>query len=94
MLTSVDDLISTLSEMQSVAQTRLFEPLGTSTPTPISIGETDREHIFNLLSPTAIETDDIIRESSMTPDHVLAVLLELEIAGRVMRHAGGRVSAL
>ncbi len=95
MVTSIDDLIITLGEMRSAQPMRLFEPEPTPLETSAIVsGQLDREQVFGLLSPTAIETDDVIRESGMSADQVLAVLLELEIAGRIMRHAGGRVSAL
>jgi DNA processing protein len=94
MLTSIDELITSLGEMQATPRTQLLEPDVLFNEMPISVGEAERDHVFGLLSPTALETDDIIRESGMSADQVLAVLLELEIAGRAMRHAGGRVSAL
>jgi DNA processing protein len=36
--------------------------------------------------------DEIIRQSGMPPALVHTILLELELAGRLERHAGGRVS--
>lgn len=94
MLTSIDELLESLKQIPAITRSSLFEQATDYTALPQSIDASDREHVYNLLSPTAIETDDIIRESGMAADQVLAVLLELEIAGRAMRHAGGRVSAL
>jgi DNA processing protein len=93
MLTSIDDVLSTLSLMQSSPRMTFAEPEIEATPFQFSISNSDRELISNLLSPTAIATDDVIRESGMRADQVLAILLELEIAGRALRHAGGRISA-
>jgi DNA processing protein len=88
-LTSVNDVIDALSMMRS-------EPIGSllesTLPSSGNIGADEREHIVALLSPTAIETDDLIRESGFASETVLGILLELEIAGRALRHAGGRVS--
>lgn len=92
MLTTIDDLLSNLGQLSAPRQNFLLEPETSLTISPDDATEKDRHSILNLLSPTAIETDDIIRESGLRPDHALAILLELEIAGRAMRHAGGRVS--
>lgn len=94
MLTSIDELLESLKQIPVITRSLLLEPADDYTAFPHSIDASDREHVYNLLSPTAIETDDVIRESGMSADQVLAILLELEIAGRTMRHAGGRVSAL
>ena len=55
---------------------------------------TDREHVVNLLGPTPILLDDLIRLSGASPTVVRTVLLELELAGRLERHGGGLVSLL
>jgi DNA processing protein len=55
-------------------------------------GQDERRRIRDLLSPTPTDIDDIIRLSGARAAVVRTVLLELEIAGRLERHAGGRVS--
>ncbi len=45
-----------------------------------------------LLSPVPVPVDELIRQSRLSAPLVSAILLELEIAGRLERHAGGRVS--
>ena len=52
----------------------------------------DRTLIRDLLSPTPVAVDEIIRQSGLRSAIVQMVLLELELAGLVERHAGGRVS--
>ena len=47
---------------------------------------------LDYLGPTPIGVDDLIRLSQLTPAHVVTILLELELAGRIDRHAGNRVS--
>jgi DNA processing protein len=54
--------------------------------------EQERRTIADLLSPTAVPVDEIVRQSGLAPATVQTVLLELELAGRLERHAGGRVS--
>jgi DNA processing protein len=55
-------------------------------------GTAERTRITNLLSPTPVAVDELIRQSGLAPAVVQMVLLELELAGRLERHAGGRVS--
>lgn len=52
----------------------------------------DRSKVFRLLSHALVQVDEIIRQSDLPPATVQMVLLELELAGRLERHAGGRVS--
>jgi len=54
--------------------------------------EAARRAITDLLGPTPVPVDELIRQSAMAPATVHTVLLELELAGRLERHAGGRVS--
>lgn len=64
---------------------------------PQSIGEPaqdERRRIVALLGPTPVEIDDLVRLSGATPAIVRTVLLELELAGRLERQAGGRVALL
>ena len=56
-------------------------------------GEADRDIVIGLLGPTPVLLDEIIRQSGLAPSIVQTVMLELELAGRIERHAGGRVSA-
>ena len=55
-------------------------------------GDAERNRILNLLSPTPVPVDEMIRQSGLAPAAIQMVLLELELAGRLERHAGGKVS--
>jgi DNA processing protein len=59
---------------------------------PADASERERKLVADLLSPTAVEIDEIIRQSILAPAVVHTILLELELAGRIERHAGGKVS--
>jgi DNA processing protein len=48
--------------------------------------------IASLLTTAPIAVDELIRQSGTSAASVQMALLELEIAGRLQRHAGGRVS--
>jgi DNA processing protein len=52
----------------------------------------ERSRIIALLSPAPVLIDDLVRQSQSSPRVVRMVLLELEIAGRLERHGGGKVS--
>jgi DNA processing protein len=52
----------------------------------------DRARIVDLLGPTPLLLDDLIRMAGTSAAIVRTVLLELELAGRLERHGGGLVS--
>jgi DNA processing protein len=54
----------------------------------------DRARIINLLGPSPILLDDLIRMADASPAIVRTVLLELELAGRLERHGGGLLSLI
>lgn len=51
-----------------------------------------RERIIAGLGPSPVEIDDIIRFSQASAADVQLVLIELDLAGRLVRHGGNRVS--
>jgi DNA processing protein len=61
-------------------------------PISADASDDDRGIVLNLLSHAPVQVDEIIRQSALMPATVQTVLLELELGGRLERHAGGRVS--
>jgi DNA processing protein len=59
---------------------------------PADADEAERRTIADLLGPTPVPVDELIRQSGLAPALVPTILLELELAGRLERHAGGKVS--
>jgi DNA processing protein len=57
---------------------------------PIATDETSI--VVNLLGPAPVSPDDLARQSGLSIRAVNGILLELEIAGRLVRHAGNGVS--
>lgn len=51
-----------------------------------------RRTVAALLGPVPVSVDAVIRTTELPAAVVIIVLLEMELAGRVMRHAGNRVS--
>ncbi|MBZ9810615.1 MULTISPECIES: DNA-processing protein DprA [unclassified Mesorhizobium] len=54
--------------------------------------ENDRARVTEALGPSPVAIDEIIRHTGLHPAQVFMVLLELDLAGRLERHAGGNVS--
>ena len=51
-----------------------------------------RESVVALLGPSPVPVDMLVRQSQLTPAMVATILLELELAGRLERQPGNRVS--
>jgi DNA processing protein len=56
--------------------------------------ETLRTRIISALGPTPVDLDELIRFSGAPPRMVHIILLELELAGRLERHRGNKISLL
>jgi DNA processing protein len=50
--------------------------------------------VLERLSPTPTAVDELLRDCQLSPPVVLTVLLELELAGRIERQPGNRISLL
>jgi DNA processing protein len=51
-----------------------------------------QDQVLNELSTTPIAIDDIIRETGLPAQTLLSCILELELAGRINRHFGNKIS--
>ncbi len=56
--------------------------------------DSDRRRVIEALGPTPVGVDELIRHTGLHPAQVFMILLELDLAGRLERHAGGAVSLL
>jgi DNA processing protein len=54
--------------------------------------ESERRALVELLGPTPVAVDELVRQSGQDAAAVQLVLLELELAGRIERHAGAKIS--
>ncbi|WP_187336195.1 DNA-processing protein DprA [Novosphingopyxis iocasae] len=59
-------------------------------PQPIDAEDGARQRVQDLLSHDFVSVDELVRQSGEPPGAVQTVLLELELAGRLERGAGGR----
>jgi len=57
-------------------------------------GDKERTILAEALGPSPVETDDIIRHTGLPAATVYLLLLELDIAGKLNRHSGGRISMI
>jgi DNA processing protein len=63
-------------------------------PTAAEKSPEARQQVLSLLSPEPTMVDDLVRHCHLSPSITMAVLLELELAGRVETLTGGRVALL
>lgn len=93
LVTEAADILSTLAPMLGrPPEDGAAEPAAGDRPGPAEPAEEARSRIIELLGPTPTALDDLVRLSGTTPAEVQIVLLELDLAGRLERHAGGQVS--
>jgi DNA processing protein len=72
-------------------------PAAAPAPAPVAPpdeGELDfaRRLVLDRLGPTPVDADELIRQCELTVGALATILLELELAGRLDRHPGNRVS--
>ncbi|QPQ55455.1 DNA-protecting protein DprA [Allosphingosinicella flava] len=91
LIQNAEDVLETIRpfHLRPFAQGKLDYTPPTAAP---DASETERRTVLDLLSPTAVPVDEVIRQAELAPAIVQTVLLELELAGRLERHAGGKVS--
>lgn len=61
-------------------------------PVDADASDVERQAVSDLLGHTPVAVDELVRQSGLHPAVVATILLELELGGRLERHAGGRVS--
>lgn len=93
LITEAAEIIADLGSMPPEAPDVLFEDdLPEDDEFDPVTSQGIRDQIIAALGPAPTDIDDIIRFSGATPGQVQLVLIELDIAGRLERHGGNRVS--
>jgi DNA processing protein len=86
-----DDVIELLSAFDGTPRSSFHEAVPALGAAGREAAESPAE-IGDLLTTAPVAVDELIRQSGESAAAVQLALLELEIAGRLVRHAGGRVS--
>ena len=87
---SVDDILEAVRPIDPRAVRAPARRYGGAPAEDPSDGQ--RRTLLALLGPVPVPVDELVRQSALPPAVVQTVLLELELAGRLERHAGARVS--
>ena len=91
---SAADIVSALSQQMlkprpATPRTIMTQPVEITSETA---PETTHDRIIELLGATPTGVDELVRECHMSAASVQSTLLELELAGRIERHPGNRIS--
>ncbi len=99
LVTEAEDVIAALRPMLAGAPAqggrgRLGEPDRPPPEPPAGAAGDDRRLVLEALGPSPVAIDEVIRFTGLTPALVHLVLIELDLAGRLERHPGQRVSLI
>ena len=86
------EVIELLSTFAGEPRSTFREPASGFDYTPEDIAAAEPADIASLLTTAPISIDELIRQSGESAAAVQLALLELEIVGRLQRHAAGKVS--
>lgn len=89
---SSDDVIELLSSFDGTPRSSFREAAPGFDYLPDELAEAEPAQIASLLTTAPVAVDELIRQSGTSAAAVQLALMELEIGGRLERHAGGRVS--
>jgi len=98
--TLVESAADVIEAISGSLRSLVKEPEGADFPGAAPLAPVDeeleavRESIVELLGPTPVAVDEVIRRCQVSAPLVQTVLLELELAGRAERHPGGRVALI
>lgn len=87
-----EDVIELLSGFDGTPRSSLREAQPHYFGTDDELLSDEPADIASLLTTAPVGVDELVRQSGASNGAVQMALLELEIAGRLVRHAGGRVS--
>jgi DNA processing protein len=99
LVTEVEDVLAVLRPILGQPLDRSMQEGEPAAPSPplaepgfYEPDNNERDRIVELLGPTPVSIDDLVRLAGRSAAVVRIVLLELEVAGRLQRHGGGLVS--
>lgn len=89
---SPEDVTELLSGFEGAPRSTFREPVSQFEYTPEDLADVEPADIASLLTTAPVYVDELVRQSGQGAAAVQLALLELEIAGRLERHAAGKVS--
>jgi len=87
-----EDVIELLSGFDGTPRSTFREAAPAYVFADDELADAEPADVSQLLTTAPVAVDELIRQSGEATASVQMALLELEIAGRLVRHAGGRVS--
>jgi DNA processing protein len=94
---SADDILAELeAQLGGNLSERRRASFSAAQPAPDNESElsTARKKVLELLSPSPVAVDELVRQCQLSPAIVLTILLELELAGRIERQPGNTLTLL
>lgn len=89
LIQNVDDVLESLRSIDP----RMVRSQSSFVAAPAAeLSDIARNQLFDLLGPTPISVDELVRQSDHSPAEVAVALMEWELAGRIEHHAGGKVA--
>ena len=92
LVTETADIIAVIEPMLARPIALPRQPAPPKTPGLTEVAGSDRARVVEALGPAPIGIDDVVRMTGLDARAVRVVLLELDLAGRLERHGGQRVS--
>jgi DNA processing protein len=83
-----------LPDLEDLAPAPVYRTRPLSESAPLAHRSGEERTVLDLLGPSPIAVDDLVRQSGLPIRIVQTELLELEIAGRLERHGGNAVSLI
>lgn len=89
---SAEDIVELLSGFDGTPRSSFQESQPTFWRADEDLEQAEPANIESMLTTAPVSVDELIRQSGESAAAVQLALLELEVAGRLQRHAGARVS--
>ncbi len=97
LIRNADDILEIIRNFSGTALREPLTPVQSFTSAPANdedVPKNAQDSVLENLSFTPIALDELIRSCHLTIPVLQTVLLELELAGRIKREAGGRIALL
>ena len=94
-VTAISDIIDEIKPMLGRPAPAVHAMLREEPPPALlEAAEDERARFIEALGPTPTDMDDLLRFTGIAPATAHLIVLELDLAGRIARHPGGRISLL